>query len=79
MADGVPGGAARGNAREVEGREGGLGCTGRTGPPPSSWRYLKPGHWEISLPGSRTWSDKMPPYTPGFLTADVLLLARAGF
>jgi hypothetical protein len=38
------------------------------------------GYWEISLPGSRrTWSDKMPPYTPGFLTADVLLLARAGF
>jgi hypothetical protein len=39
----------------------------------------KAGYWEISVPSSRTWSDKMPPYTPGFLTADVLLLARAGF
>jgi hypothetical protein len=39
----------------------------------------KAGYWEISLPGSGTWSDEMPRYTPGFLTADVLLLARAGF
>jgi hypothetical protein len=34
---------------------------------------------DIGTPGTTTMSDRMPPYTRRFLTADVLLLVRADF
>jgi hypothetical protein len=37
------------------------------------------GFWDIGRAGTGTRSDRMPPYAPRFLTADVLLLVRADF